>query len=348
MKNRILIFCILITSCIDPYTIEAPEGESMLSVEGNITDGPGPHIIKVSRTATYGSVFVDFIRPVVQANVAIREFETGLMIFLNEVRGGVYETPAGFSATTGNSYSLLITTREGLEYTSFPSKANKAPSLDSLTYHTITIPSKDRLNPRSGIKLVAHFSDPSDDRNNYFWNIKNAVSTVETYPEFYKSPRKLPTDPYEPKECCKYCDVPGFTVSRGLFLEDDTNFNGLRTSQTAGYIEDDGYRLAFRYRFDFEQMAISEETFRYLRLVNQQMILTGSVFDPPPANIRGNMISITNPDETVLGHFFAAGISSKKVSLRGSELNLLKFQQPFNDDCRELRNAVVSDDWFED
>ena len=348
MKNRILIFCIVITSCIDPYTVEAPERESMLSVEGHITNRPGPHIIKVSRTATYGSVFVDFIRPVFQAKVAIREFETGLMIFLNEVRQGVYETPIGFSATIGNSYSLFITTREGLEYTSFPSKAHGPPVLDSLTYQTIIIPSEDRLNPRSGVQLVAHFRDPSDEKNYYYWTIKNPISTVETYPEFYKPPRSLPSDPYMPKECCKYCNVPGFSVTRGLYLADDANFNGLRTSQEAGYIEDDGYRLAFKYRFDFEQMAISEETFRYLRLVNQQMTLTGSVFDPPPANIRGNIISLSNPDETVLGHFFAAGISGRRVSLRGSELNLLQFQQPFNDDCRELINAVESTDWFED
>lgn len=348
MKNRILFLFLLLNSCIDPYKVVAPEGESMLSIEGHITDEPGPHIIKISRTATYGSIFVDFIRPEYGALVAIREFETGEMVFLKEAKQGVYETPLGFAARIGNSYSLLITTREGLEYTSFPSKALRPPSLDSLTYQTVIIPSKDKLNPRSGIELIAYFRDPSAEKNYYFWNIKNAVSTIESYPEFYKPPRSLPTDPYQPKACCKYCDVPGFSVSRGLYLEEDVNFDGLSTSKAAGYIEDDGFRLAYRYRFDFEQMAISEETFRFLRLVNQQLTLNGSVFDPPPANIRGNIVSLSNPDETVLGHFFAGGVSRKKVSLRGAELNLLQFQQPFNDDCRELLNAVESVDWFED
>lgn len=328
------------SACIEPYSIEAPESESMLSVEGHITNGPGPHTIKVSRTATYGSVFVDFIRPVTQAVVGIRENETGLVVLLNELGPGVYETPQGYSAKTGHTYSLRITTRDGSEYTSFPSKVNSVPELDSVSYYTVNIPTSNRLQPRSGLQLVAHFRDPSDQQNFYFWNLKNQVSTVLTYPEFYKPPRSLPTDPYQPKDCCKYCDIPGSELLRALFIADDSNFNGLNTAQIAGYLEDDGLRLTYKYRFDLEQMAISEETFRFLRLVNQQITLTGSVFDPPPANLRGNMVSLTNPDETVLGHFFAAGVSTISVNLLGSELELLQIQRKFLDDCRVLPNAV--------
>lgn len=347
-KKFLYFFLLGFTSCIDPFKADVDEGSSILSMEGYITTAPGPHQIKLTRTATYGDVFRDFIRPETQANVAIRENETGLVVFLNETQRGVYETPQDFSAKLGYRYSLLITTSEGNEYTSFPSLVNDVPQLDSLSYLTITIPTGDRLNPRSGIQLIAHFQDPPDELNYYFWNIKNPVSTVETFPEFYRPPRSLPTDPYQPKDCCKYCNIPGYSVSRALFLADDVNFNGLPTSQIAGYVEDDGFRLSFKYRFLFEQLAISSETFRYLNLINQQMTLSGGVFDLPPANIRGNIVNISNPDETVLGHFFAAGVSSKQVTLEGAKLNLLQIQRAFNDDCRELPNSVESEDWFQD
>lgn len=340
MRNFTLFLLWLLSACIDPYPIEAPESESMMSVEGHITNGPGPHTIKVSRTATYGSVFVDFIRPVTQAKVAVRENETGLITFLNEIRQGIYETPAGFRGKTGNTYSLKISTREGSEYTSFPSRLLEVPPLDSISYRSVFIPTLDRLNPRGGIQLIAHFKDPYDQQNFYYWSIKNPMATILTFPEFYRPPGSLPTDPYQPKECCKYCDLPGSNLLRALFLEDDTNFNGLNTSQIAGFIEDDGLRLTYKFRFDFEQMAISEETFRFLRLVNQQLTLTGSVFDPPPANIRGNMVNLNNPDETVLGHFFAAGVSTKSIQLLGSELELFVRQRGFLDDCRVLPNAI--------
>lgn len=349
MRNLQLLFIVLVvSSCIDPYNVEVPEGERMLSVEGHITNGPGPHTVKLTRTATYGSIFVDFNRPVTHASVGIRENETGIVNLLTETEQGIYHTSTDFIPIAGNSYSLLITTSEGSEYISFPSKLIEAPKLDSLSFTTISFPTNNRLVSRSGLQLTAFFKDPSDQQNFYFWNMKNPISTVKTYPEFYKPPFSLPTDPFQPKDCCKYCDIPGFPVSRGLYLTDDSNFNGLATNQIAGYIEDDGLRLSFEYRFEFEQMAISEETFRFLTLVNQQMTLTGSVFDPPPANIRGNLVSLSDPEETVLGHFFAAGVSSRKVTLLGSELELLQFQQPINDDCRLIRNSVVSAYWVND
>jgi hypothetical protein len=341
MRNWIYLSLILLTACIEPYAVEVPEGESMLSVEGHITNGPGPHTIKITRTATYGSVFVDFIRPVTQAIVAIRENESGLVIFLNERIQGVYETPSFFSATIGRTYSLKITTREGVEYTSFPSLAQAVPQLDSLTYRTIIIPTENRLQPRSGLQLVAFYRDPSETRNFYYWRVKNAISAVQTFPERYRPPGSLPNSPYQPKPCCSFCDIPDSKLINALFLAEDSNFNGLNTGQIAGFIEDNGFRLSYKYRFDFEQLAISEDTYRFLRLINQQMTLSGSVFDPPPANIRGNIVCLTNPEETVLGHFFAAGVSETKINLSVEDLDLFQIQRPFNDDCRVLTQPVA-------
>jgi hypothetical protein len=341
MRNWIYLSLILLTACIEPYAVEVPEGESMLSVEGHITNGPGPHTIKITRTATYGSVFVDFIRPVILATVAVKETETGLVTFLKETSQGTYETPDGFRATTGNSYSLRIVTSEGSEYISFPSKLHPVPIIDSLSYRSIIIPTENRLQPRSGLQLVAFFNDPSDMQNYYYWRVKNPISSVQTFPEYYRPPFSLPTDPFQPKPCCKFCDIADSNLIKALFLAEDSNFNGLNTGQIAGFIEDNGFRLSYKYRFDFEQLAISEDTYRFLRLINQQMTLTGSVFDPPPANIRGNIVCLTNPEETVLGHFFAAGVSETKVNLSVEDLDLFQIQRPFNDDCRVLTQPVA-------
>ncbi len=340
MKKRLFFLLFLIPGCIEPYLVVAPESESMLNVEGFITDFPGPHVIKISRTATYGSVFVDFIRPVSQAIVAVRENETGLVTFLKETDQGMYETPTIFEAKIGNTYSLKITTREGIEYTSFPSKTHQAPQLDSMVYSTLVIPTENRLLPRSGLRLLAYFKDPSDEKNFYFWNVKNPIAKVETFPEFFKPRFSLPSDPYQPKECCKYCDVPDVNLFNSLYIADDSDFNGLVTNQIAGFLEDNGFRFSYKYQFEFEQMAISEETFRFLKLVNQQLTISGSVFDPPPANIRGNLVCLTHPEETVLGHFFSAGVSKTSILLNREDLDLIQIQRAFNDDCRLLNQPV--------
>ncbi|MGY6741981.1 MAG: DUF4249 domain-containing protein [Cecembia sp.] len=340
MRNYLGIVLFLMTTCIEPYEVVAPDGESLLSVEGHITDGPGPHVIKLTRTATYGSVFVDFTRPVALARVAVRENESGLTFILQETAQGVYETTEEFRARVGNSYSLLITTREGREYRSFPSRMNAVPVIDSVSFETIVIPTEDRLNDRSGLQFVSHFRDPSDQQNFYFWLAKNAVATVETFPEFYKPRFSLPTDPYQPKDCCKYCDLKQVVTTGSLFIQNDELFNGLRTTQLALFIEDDGLRFNHKFKFELHQMGIDAETYQFMRLINQQLALTGSVFDEPPANIRGNIISLDDPEETVLGYFFAAGVSIEEINLEVDDLELLQPPVRINDDCRILIDGV--------
>lgn len=337
----------LFGGCIEPYTVEAPEGLSLLHVEGYITTAPGPHTIRLTRTATYGSVFVDFIRKVPLATVGIRDNTTGLVTFLTEIEAGVYQTPREFAAQVGRTYTLRIQTLEGDEYVSLPQETLAVPELDSLAYRMLVIPTENRLQPRSGLQFVAYFKDPSDQRNFYHWRVANPISRVLTYPEFYRPPRSLPTDPYQPKDCCKYCFVPDQAPIRNLYIADDSGFNGLSATQIAGFIEDNGRRFMHIFRFDFEQMAISQETHRYLRLIDQQLSLTGSVFDPPPANIRGNIVSLTNPEEVVLGHFFSAGVVSKRIYLKSEKLDLVQPQLYFPDDCRVLFNATIEepDDW---
>ena len=53
MKQRVLILFLLIISlstCIDPYYLELEDYESLLVVEGMITDEPASNTIKLSRT----------------------------------------------------------------------------------------------------------------------------------------------------------------------------------------------------------------------------------------------------------------------------------------------------------
>ena len=95
------------------------------------------------------------------------------------------------------------------------------------------------------------------------------------------------------------------------------------------------------FRIDLEQYSISQEAYRFLRLAKQQSELSGSVFDPPPANIRGNMISLDDPDEVVLGYFMAAGEARKRIYINGADLD---FRQPtglITDDCRVVDGATV-------
>ena len=87
------LVCLTITSCIEPIDVPPPSSQpGRLSVEGYLTTQPGPHIITLTRTAPYGSVFFSTVNSEVGASVAIRE-DNGMLVELTEVSPGKYQTP---------------------------------------------------------------------------------------------------------------------------------------------------------------------------------------------------------------------------------------------------------------
>jgi hypothetical protein len=235
----------------------------------------------------------------------------------------------------GRSYTLQIQLIDGKVYTSFPERVESVPAINSLSISTLKIPVEGTSEFRSGAQIIAEFSDPADQNNFYLW--RNAPSTyvLQTNPELFTirtGGDRIPA----PKDCCDLCYQTEIAGNQAIFISSDDNFNGLNTRLPVGFIEDDGRRFVAVYRYDLKQIGISKEAYRFLRLVKQQTEISGSVFDPPPASIRGNMISLDNPDEVVLGYFIAGGESTRRLYIRKSDLTFNQNTVTIPDDCRVL------------
>ena len=58
-----------------------------------------------------------------------------------------------------------------------------------------------------------------------------------------------------------------------------------------------------------QQMSLSANAFRYLKLIEDQSENTGTLADTPPAPIKGNVVNTKNGNEIVLGYFSASSVS---------------------------------------
>lgn len=339
----IYILFLLPFSCIDPYNLALEEGEQLLSVEGFINNLPGPHTIKLTRTDTYGSVFEGLIRPVRQAQVSVRDSE-GLVTFLEENDPGEYKTPVGFQAKIGLSYTLQIRLLDGKEYASFPERVNSVAPIDSLSVRSVRLATDNRLQDRFGVQIIANFKDPSDQNNFYYWRMSPGAFVVVANPELYTNPPTHPTNPRgpNPKDCCAICYLVENNRIQEFTIAADREFNGLNTSRAVAFIGDNGLRFKSTYRAEILQMGVSPEAHRFLRLIEQQLSISGSVFDQPPANIRGNIISLDNPDEVVLGYFIAAGAQSKVIYINNSDLEFTALPSIIPDDCQTVPRATLN------
>jgi hypothetical protein len=329
---------IFINSCIDKYDVPSAIPPLILNVEGFITTLPKSHSVRLSWASRFGTEFIGRNLPVERATVLIKD-DLGGVVSLMESGSGIYESPPDFAAEVGKSYSLDITLLNGKRYVSLNEKVSQVPEVDSVTYMSVRRATTDRLNDEIGVQVIAHFKDPEEKGNYYFWNSLESDFALITEPEQYHLPPDHPTCPRcpAPKECCSRCYHKDIPKPANIMIFSDFDGNGLYQRKEIAYIFDNGLRFKDTYRLDVQHLSISAEAYRFLRLVDQQMRLSGSVFDLPPANIRGNIISLDNMEEQVLGHFFASDERFLRIYIKREKLEFyLRPQTTVPDDCREF------------
>lgn len=337
IKHSIWLILILwISSCIDKFNFTSEEPQRILNVEGFITTIPKAHQIRLSRVEKFGPEFIGLGRPINLANVLIKD-DLARVENLVETGSGYYSTSPDFAAVVGRSYNLEIQLLDGRRYVSLREKVAPVPEVDSVTYHSVRTVTTDRLNDEIGVQVMAHFQDPPEQENYYFWNLLESDFVLVTEPELYHLPpdhRTCPKCP-APKPCCSRCFHKNIPKPTNIITLSDTEFNGIYQRRGIAYVIDDGLRFKETYRLDIQHLSVSAETHRFLKLIDQQLSLTGSVFDPPPANIRGNMISLNDRDEQVLGHFFVSDERFLRIYIQRDQLEFrLSPQTTVPSDCR--------------
>ena len=338
-KRILLILLTLIYGCIDPIELDISEELRILVVEGFISTGPGPHQIKLSKSGKYGDLYKSVIRNEERADVWIRDND-GNVTFLTEVSPGTYFTPDDWRAELQKSYTLNIITNIGAQYTSSPETIVPVAPIDSLILQFKKIPTADPAIFISGVEVFARFQDPPDSRDFYIWR-NNGTYIIETRPALFTIvPRLGPPIP-APKDCCSICWIFEFNADFSIKILNDKNSNGTINTELAAFIPDNGLRFYSKYMAVIQQLSISSEAHAFFDLLEKQLSIDGDIFDPPPATIRGNMINLDNPEENVIGYFYASDVAIDTVFIERSDIEEFQNARQINDDCRTLRLATV-------
>lgn len=116
--------------------------------------------------------------------------------------------------------------------------------------------------------------------------------------------------------------------------------NGERASKKMAFIEADGGRYDDKYLVTIQKLSLSKEAFQFFELVNQQLSVTGDIFDPPPTSIIGNLVNLDEPDRAVIGYFFASDVSQKSAFIPREMLENPFRERYIPDDCRTLPGST--------
>jgi hypothetical protein len=175
---------------------------------------------------------------------------------------------------------------------------------------------------------------------------------VKTYPELRTNwggrppvefPDPLPCSGYRPGPgpgglerfdictCCNcWVDEAGeeALISNNQFVENNS-FQGAYIAQ----LPIDFWRFNIRYFIKVEQLSVSEEIYAFWKLVKSQQDGEGSLFQPNSVKVRGNIRSVTDPEEEILGIFAVSSVTSKEVFIERKDIPLVLTTDSIRGSC---------------
>ncbi len=357
------MFLLFIHSCTNPIELDVREDGRILVVDGYITTEPGPHNIRLTRSSDYvGFNFQSGVNVAEEDAIVIIRTSDGEVVRMLHIGSGIYQTPEGFRAIVGETYGLTIQLANGDMLTSTPQLVEPAPDIEKVLLRYKKLPSTDEFNFTSGVEVYVEYQDPVESRNFYMtthtkgvypftsnWDLfvcgNNPFCCIPSFnqPELercFRYERDFP-DLGVQVESVQDCRRSGGPQTRQFNLYEDSQSNGVLTTSKAVFVEDDGRRFEFSYRTQVNLMSISAEAFSYFSTLEGQLSIDGDIFDPPPANIVGNILNLSDPNQQILGFFGAFDLSSETVYVERDILEDFQAQFLWTTDCINLDSSTV-------
>jgi hypothetical protein len=328
--------------CISPFDVDVDEGAKKLVVNGLITNEPGPYTVKINKTTSYGGHFTDVNDDVLGATVTISD-DSGVTETLKEVHEGEFRTSAtGIQGRIGGSYTLRIKLKNGEEFVSEVEKLQPVPPIDRLYFvfrETTLIDTNRNDHYKPYFELRIDTKDPALEKNYYRWTSVGTYE-VETQPEKFVIYDRLGNPISAPKECCRQCWVTKTDYS--VEVASDRLFNGQSLiGKAVSTIPITPQFMGIKYHVALKQYSLSEKVYTFWKMLETQTVGTGSVQDPAPANARGNISKVNDPDEQVLGYFGASGVATRNIFLKRSDVPVPFPGFEFPDDCRVIPGSTT-------
>jgi len=301
-------------------------------VDGLLTDQPGPHVVTLSYASNLG-VGIGTRELIANANVFIVD-NTGIETSLNETSNGTYQTDSAFAAQEEKTYFLRIVINNQT-YESDIEKLLPVGQLDSLYFKAQSTSEGNQF------QVYANSHKPQQGTALMRWR-SSFIFEVVTWPQFAPEPPPCA----DPCTCC-ICWASG--QNKDIVIGNESNFiNNMFNANLVASIPIDDQRFQIRYYLTVDQLSLSKNAYTFWDLVLSQKTGAASLFQPASARIVGNVHSVANPNEQVLGLFQVSSMVSKSIFIERSDVPVsMQHDPPFlnTTDCRNQGTNIRPSFW---
>jgi hypothetical protein len=303
MNKIIYLFALwgMLSGCLqkfEPSVKPIPSG--LLVVEGVINSGQGPTMISLSRTnALYDTTRLSETG----ARVRVEGSDSSLYPLLETAPGNYQDSQLRLDPAL--RYRLRIQTQDGRSYLSDYAPVLSTPPMDSISWQS----------GPEGVRIFVNTQDPTKAIRYFKWDYAETWEFQSTYLPVWKFDTTaigiqiVQTGPDLSKYTC-WQTLP----STQLLLGSSVGLvQGIISDMPLNFIPRASQKLSVEYSILVHQYALTQGAYEFLEEMKKNTEETGSLFDPQPSQLSGNIHCLTSPSELVIGYVIIASAQSGRI-----------------------------------
>jgi hypothetical protein len=301
----LIIAIVLSQGCVEKF--EAPAtiaNKNFLVVDGSIKSGADSTIIKLSRTRNLGDS-VSYV-PELNAHLFI-EKDGVIQHSFQDLGNGRYFSFVPF-LDKNSKYRLRIETSGGKQYLSDEMPVMDTPPIDSVPF----------VVNASTVTFFVNTHDPKNNTWYYQWEYEETWeyhSKIRSELE-YVNGEVIPRVPANNIFICYRGEKSSEILLGSSFnLAEDIIYQ-----QRLFTIPPNSIKVSVRYSLLVKQYALTREAYTYWQNIKKTTEQLGSIFDAQPSQFRGNIHSLSDSTEPVLGYISASFIQEKRIFVTAHDL----------------------------
>ncbi len=317
MKRYLFILIILLVAsaifftCKKPYNPPAIQMDNkFLVIDGLlISSADSPSIITLSRTTKLTDTTTS-ISPENGASLSVEGDNGQITSFSDQGNGKYVANPTLLS--TAVKYRLKIATASGGVYASDFVEMKQTPPIDSLSWKQ-----------QNDVMIYLDTHDPSNSTKYYRWDF------TETYQ--YEAPLQAELsqdngklfyvdDSDQTFDCWRTVASTNILLGSSIALSQD-----VISHAAINIVPQNSQKISIRYSILVKQYALTEDGYEYFNILKKNTENLGSVFDAQPSQLIGNIHSLKNPSEVVIGFFTASSVEQKRLFITKYEVTNWNF-----------------------
>ncbi|HET6226387.1 MAG TPA: DUF4249 domain-containing protein [Bacteroidia bacterium] len=307
-----LIAIISLTGCVKSFVPDIDKYDNLLVIDGGVTDGPGPYVIRLSKSGAVKER--SKLQPYPNCKVQIKD-NVGNTYDLTETQAGVYQSDSAiFRGIPGRGYQLFISTADGEHVESTMDELKAALKIESIEARVEHLNDPSLFFGRDGYQFYVNTAEMDSKDNYLLWRLQCtykfrtdfAIASYINKNGVYVIPDNGDTL----RNCFRTVDI------LKILLLNTTDLNTTAIKHHALYFEDNYSKaLTIRYSLKVIQYKMNEATFKYWSELQKFTDSGGDLYSAQPYQVTNNLKNITLPDRPVLGYFMVAGVSEKRIFL---------------------------------